>query len=113
MAASLAGGCDGRPAGDTICLTVWVRQPEFHFGNYEQVAAPVDGAKILATRPEMAAMALDYGHHRLSVQFHPEADCNVFAGAWSDSHPDFVKNYYELPEAPKMLRNFLKGSGLI
>ncbi|RED45115.1 type 1 glutamine amidotransferase [Aestuariispira insulae] len=87
--------------------------PEFHFGNYEQVAAPVDDAVVLATRPEMAAMALDYGHHRLSVQFHPEADCQVFAGAWSDNHPEYVANYHELPDAPKMLRNFLKGSGLI
>lgn len=88
-------------------------QPEFHFGNYEQVAEAVDGARILATRPEMAAMALDYGHHRLSVQFHPEADCHIFAGAWQDNHPEFVDNYYELPEAPRMLRNFLQGAGLI
>jgi len=86
---------------------------EFHFGNYQQVAAPVEGARILATRPEMAAMALDYGHHRLSVQFHPEADDEVFAGAWQDNHPEYIENYRNLPDAPLMLRNFLRGAGLI
>lgn len=87
--------------------------PVFHFGNYEHVETAPEGAVVLAVRPEMPAMALDYGNDWVSVQFHPEAAHDLFAASWRDSHPEFMENYYELPEAPLMLRNFLAGTGII
>lgn len=88
-------------------------QPEFHFGNFQHVAEAPQGACVLATRPEMPAMALDYGGNWVSVQFHPEADHRIFASSWRGSHPEFMENYKSLPEAPKMLANFLSAMNLL
>lgn len=87
--------------------------PEFHFGNYQHVLSPPDGAKVLAVRPEMPAMALDYGRNWVSVQFHPEADHAIFSRSWRGSHPEYIENYKPLPEAPRMLVNFLKAMDLL
>ncbi len=88
-------------------------QPYFHFGNFEHVKAAPEGARVLAVRPEMPAMALDYGGNWVSVQFHPEADHEIFACSWRGSHPEYMKNYKPLPEAPLMLVNFLTAMELL
>lgn len=81
---------------------------KFHFGNYEHVEAAPDGATVLATRPEMPAMAIDYGNHWYSTQFHPEAIRDLFARSWAGTHPEYCSNYIDLPHAPKMLKNFIE-----
>jgi len=85
----------------------------FHFGNYQHVTAAPVGTTVLATRPEMPAMVLDYGQNWFSCQYHPEAHCDIFASAWADIQPEFMDNYVELPLAPLMLRNFLTGTGVL
>ncbi len=80
----------------------------FHFGNYEHVETAPAGATVLATRPEMPAMAIDYGNSWYSVQYHPEATREMFHASWSKSDPTKCDNYYELPHAPKMLKNFIE-----
>lgn len=86
---------------------------QFHFANHEHVDAAPEGARVLATRPGMAAAALDYGGGWVSVQFHPEARHDVLGGCWRFSHPEYVDRYVALPQAPQMLANFLRGTGLI
>lgn len=85
----------------------------FHFGNYQHVVQAPAGTTVLATRPEMPAMVIDYGDNWFSCQYHPEAHCDIFASAWAGTHPEFMDNYVELPKAPLMLRNFLVGTGVV
>jgi hypothetical protein len=47
------------------------------------------------------------------VQFHPEAEHDIFAASWRDTIPAKMKNYKPLPDAPKMLSNFLYGTGVL
>jgi GMP synthase-like glutamine amidotransferase len=82
--------------------------PAFHFGNEEQVSVPPEGAEVLARLPGMPIAALDYGGGWYSVQFHPEAPADDFAEGWRTSHPEYMKNYTEVPEAPLIFRNFLR-----
>lgn len=81
---------------------------KFHFGNYEHVESAPKGSTVLATRPEMPAMAIDYGKDWYSVQYHPEAFKYNFSCSWTNIHPEYCKNYIDLPHAPKMLKNFIE-----
>lgn len=83
-------------------------QLKFHFGNYEHVEKLPEGGTVLATRPEMPVMAIDYGQDWYSVQYHPEAHRQTFAAGWNNTHPEFAENYVEVPHAPKMLKNYLE-----
>ena len=82
----------------------------FHFGNYQHAVQPPKTSTVLATRPEMPAAALDHGSNWVSVQFHPEADRDIFALNWLETYPEKMANYKPLPLAPLMLRNFLQKS---
>ena len=81
---------------------------EFHFGNSEHVVNAPLRTEILATRPELPAMALDYGSNLFSVQFHPEADATIFAEGWRATNPEYCNNYRDLPKASLMLLNYIK-----
>lgn len=127
--ASILGGrvgdIDGEPMAASLPVTVTDEgrehflfhdmdaAPWFHFGNFQHVQEAPRGATVLATRPEMPAMALDYGGNWVSVQFHPEADHEIFACSWRSSNPEFMQNYVALPEAPRMLTNFLFAMNLL
>lgn len=88
------------------------RQPVFHFGNYEHLAPVPEGVTVLASRPDVPAAALDYGNGWVSVQFHPEADEVTFALSWGDTNPEYADGYRPLPDAPKLIANFLKCNGV-
>jgi GMP synthase (glutamine-hydrolysing) len=87
--------------------------PCFHFGNEDHVAAPPAGAAILGRTPELPAAALDYGGRWYSVQFHPESTAQDFAQGWRFSHPEYMANYVEVPQAPLIFRNFLRIEGVV
>ena len=84
----------------------------YQFGNYEHVTAAPAGAEVLATRGASPALALDFGGEWCSVQFHPELTRELMALAWRDSKPDYMANYVESPDAPRLLANFLRLAGL-
>ena len=84
----------------------------FHFGNYERLSRLPDGATLLAHRPEMPAMAVDHGEGWWSVQFHPEADRDVFVMSWSQFNAEYGRNYRAVPNSPVLLRNFLTSHGV-
>ncbi len=85
---------------------------DFHFGNYERVARLPDGAVLLAERPDLPAMAVDHGAGWWSVQFHPEADRDIFVMSWGDKGPGFRHNYRPVPRSTQLLRNFLLSCGV-
>lgn len=87
--------------------------PVFHFGNLEYVVTPPDGAKVLASCAAFEAAALDYGGNWITVQFHPEATHAAMAADFHETNPELVKRFYPLPEAPRLIANFLKGTGVI
>jgi GMP synthase-like glutamine amidotransferase len=88
-------------------------EPEFHFANEEHVAALPAGATLLATRAELPCAALDHGGGWYSVQFHPEATAEAMAVSWRPTHPEFADNYRPLANGNLLLRNFLKGTGIV
>jgi GMP synthase-like glutamine amidotransferase len=87
--------------------------PAFHFANFDHVAAAPQGAAILATGPHMPCTALDYGDGWYGVQFHPEATDSCLAASWKPIDPALMRGYRPLPEAPRLIRNFLTGTGLL
>lgn len=87
--------------------------PAFHFGNGEHVKRAPDGAVALASRTEDAVCALDHGGHWLTVQFHPEADADTFSGYWAAVKPEHIRNYREVPEAQRLIANFVLNSGIL
>jgi len=87
--------------------------PWFHFGNYDQAIAVPEGARALAITDDSSAEAIDHGGNWCSVQFHPEATHDVFERVWLRIAPENMKNYPPLPEAPRILVNFLRMSGLV
>jgi len=87
--------------------------PWFHFGNYDHAVAVPVGGTVLATTEGSPAVALDHGGNWYSVQFHPEAGHDVFERVWLKVAPENMKNYPPLPEAPRLLVNFLHMGGLV
>lgn len=87
--------------------------PEFHFGNEEHVTEVPAGGRVLAHRPEMPAVALDFGGRWYSVQFHPEAEADAFARGWRHEHPAYMENYHPVPESCRIFRNFLALEGIL
>lgn len=109
-----SGPVDLTPAGQGHALFAgFEATPCFHSGNYDHAVAAPAGSTVLATVADSPAMALDHGGGWLSVQFHPEARDDVFARIWLHSAPERMKNYQPLPEAPRLLVNFLRLGGLI
>lgn len=101
-------------AGRRHCLFEgYSSKPKFHFGNYERVVAPPDGAILLASSEAFDVAALDHGGGWLTVQFHPEASHEAMAVDYRITHPHLAGNYEPLPQAPKLLANFLKGAGVV
>ena len=84
-------------------------EPLFHFANEEHVTIAPQGARVLATRPEMPYCALDYGGGWLSVQFHPEATARCIALAWKGGPHEQSVDYQPLPDAHRLLVNFIFG----
>jgi GMP synthase-like glutamine amidotransferase len=88
--------------------------PVFHFGNYDHVLEAPDDAIVLANDPESPALALDHGDNWYSIQFHPEVSHDYMARVWvNSSTPEFTMNYPALPEAPRLLVNYLRLAGLL
>ena len=87
--------------------------PWFHSGNYDHAIAVPAGATVLATTPDSPVMAVDHGGNWLSVQFHPEGSHDAFACIWAATKPENMKNYIPLPDAPRVLVNFLRLNELI
>ncbi len=87
--------------------------PVFHFANFNHVAAAPQNAAILATRPGMPCVALDHGGGWCGVQFHPEATDSCLAASWKPIDPALMRGYRPLPDAPRLIRNFLTGTGLL
>jgi GMP synthase-like glutamine amidotransferase len=81
--------------------------PVYHFGNYEHVVTAPDDVRILAWRPEMPHVALDYGAGWYSVQFHPEATAQCLGAAWSPTHPEYASAYRPLPHCGRVVAGFL------
>ncbi len=79
----------------------------FHFANFEQVAAPPAGARILAATDRLPAAALDYGGNWYSVQFHPEADAHGLAISWAPTRPDLAAAYRDHPDGTRVIENFV------
>jgi GMP synthase-like glutamine amidotransferase len=87
--------------------------PDFHFANFDHVAAPPNGATVLAMAPNMPCVAIDHGGGWYGVQFHPEATDSCLAVSWKPNDPALMRGYRPLPEAPRLIRNFLTGTGLV
>jgi GMP synthase-like glutamine amidotransferase len=87
--------------------------PAFHFANFDHVAAPPVGAAVLATGPGMPCAAIDHGGGWYGVQFHPEATDSCLAASWKPADPALVHGYRPLPDAPRLILNFLRGTGLL
>jgi len=85
----------------------------YHFGNYERLSAAPESATVLAADSKMPAMALDHGGAWYSVQFHPEIRADVIGNSWSGENAHYRHNYRETPDAPKIFRNFLYGTGVL
>ena len=85
----------------------------FHFGNYERLTSAPEGATVLAADDNMPAMALDHGGAWYSVQFHPEIKAEVIGNSWSGENAHYRRNYRETPDAPRIFRNFLYGTGVL
>jgi len=87
--------------------------PVFHYANSEHVVQPPKDTVVLGSAPTFEAAALDHGDNWLSVQFHPEMAHDVIAVDFKFIKPELVEQYYPLPDAPKLLRNFLLGTGVL
>ena len=123
MMAMALGGSVGMVDGGPLCASLPVTlsaagqglfhgfgtEPRFHFANEEHVTAAPQGARVLATRPEIPYCTLVYGGNWVSVQFHPEASARCIALAWKGTPHDRPENYVALPEAPGLLVNFIRG----
>lgn len=88
-------------------------RPAFHFGNSDHVTHVPAGATLLSYGDDSPAEGLDYGGNWIGVQFHPEMRHDFLVRYWRDSRPEHMANYRALPDAPKLLVNFLRGSGII
>lgn len=89
------------------------RAPAFHFGHFDHVVASPEGAALLASTEASEVTALDYGGNWVSVQFHPEATEEAMVIDFAITHPHLVERYHSLPEAKRVLANFLKGNGIV
>lgn len=87
--------------------------PRFHFGNEEHVPEAPAGATVLATAQGMPACALDYGANWMSVQFHPEVTADCITASWGPKASSVAHHYEETPEAPQVIANFLKATGVL
>ena len=88
--------------------------PSFHFGNFDHVTRVPDNAVVLARDDESPALALDHGGNWYSVQFHPEISHDVLQRSWVIANkPEYVENYRALPNAPRLLINFVRSAGLV
>ncbi len=87
--------------------------PAFHFGNGEHVTRAPDGAVVLASRSEDPFCALDHGGNWTSVQFHPEAEVDTFSGYWAKHKPEYIANYCDVPDAKRIVANFVLNTGVI
>ncbi len=87
--------------------------PWFQFGNSDHVSAAPVQSVVLAVSDDSPALALDHGGGWLSVQFHPEFLHDTMARTWLWDAPENIANYRPLPEAPRLLVNFLRYAGLI
>lgn len=88
-------------------------RPEFHFGNSDHVLAAPEDSVVLASSGGLEVDALDFGGQWVTVQFHPEASHELIAREFVQTHPDFVARFHPVPDAPKVVVNFLKGTGVI
>ncbi|MBT7746037.1 MAG: hypothetical protein HN725_12160, partial [Alphaproteobacteria bacterium] len=115
-------GANGR--SDTVILTKagkthslfegYSDEPVFHFGNYEHVVETPAGSTVLAAGTNSPALAIDHGGNWLSIQFHPEISQDYMARVWLNSGtPEFSANYYPLPDAPRVLVNYVRWAGLL
>ena len=83
--------------------------PRFHFGNSDHVTTLPPSATVLATTPDSPAVALAYGSHWWSCQFHPEASSSVFQH-WVDTgiiSTPTQEPYTPLTTGIQLLRNFV------
>lgn len=87
--------------------------PRFHFGNEERVAAAPPGATVLATGEGMPACALEHGRGWYSVQFHPEASAEAMTESWGPLAAEIADHYSPTPDAPYLIKNFLKANGIV
>lgn len=86
----------------------------FHFGNYEHVVDVPSVSTVLAVGANSPALAIDHGGNWLSIQFHPEITHDYMARVWLKSGtPEFAANYYPLPDAPRVLVNYVRWAGLL
>lgn len=79
----------------------------FHFANIEHVADSPAGAAVLAEADRMPCAALDHGGGWYSVQFHPEATHDCLTASWRSESPPVATDYRPLPEAIRLIGNFL------
>jgi GMP synthase-like glutamine amidotransferase len=86
---------------------------EFNHGNTERVVEPPGGAVSLASTDVDPTVALDYGGDWVSVQFHPEMTEEVMVAYFALTHPHLIHRFHPLPEAKRMIANFLKGTGIV
>ncbi len=87
--------------------------PLFHFGHFEVVAEIPPDTTVLATTDWDAAGALDHGGGWVTVQFHPEATRDIMTADDYQTNPGIADRFEDLPDAPRMLANFLRGTGII
>lgn len=82
--------------------------PEFHFANtYHIFPGASDGPKILVSREDSPALALDYGNNWFSTQFHPESRRETWECFFS-SDPDKDFGRYRTEHCgEKFLENYL------
>jgi GMP synthase-like glutamine amidotransferase len=88
-------------------------RPRFYFGNFEYVVGAPEGAVVLGSTAAFEVAALDHGGGWVSVQFHPEATLETMIVDYAITHPHLLPNYEPLPEAKRLVLNFLRGSGLL
>ena len=87
--------------------------PRFHFANYDHVSGAPPGATTLAQADRMPFAAIDFGANWYGVQFHPEATHGNLAASWRDAAPALAESYRPLPDATKLIANFLVGAAMI
>ena len=84
---------------------------EFHFANQEHATETPSGARLLASHERAPVAALDHGEGWFSTQFHPEATVQTIGSSWRVSHPERVRNYREITDGLKLIKNFLDIAG--
>ncbi len=87
--------------------------PEFHFGHYDHVVEIPPETTVLATTEWYEAGALDHGGGWVTAQFHPEVTIDIMMADDYETNPQAIERFRPLPDAPRMLANFLRGSGII